>query len=269
MSQILDVMIEAALAASKIALEIYNQPIAVFTKSDGSPVTIADEKAEQIIFEKLSLLGLPILAEESACAGNIPELGDRFFCVDPIDGTKEFIKKNGEFTVNIALIENGKPTCGVVIAPALNKGYAGGKQGAFSFDIVEGEMGQKTSIQTVKQEKIDWVSSRSHGNDLLLKLATKIELGENISVGSSLKFCMLASGKARLYPRFTNMCEWDSAAGQAVLEAAGGVVLTLDGKSLFYKKNTENFINPFIVCASDEKLGQKVAKIMAELIEGE
>ncbi len=263
LSKILDLMSKAALAAGEIILDIYNKPISSTQKQDGSPVTIADKLAEKVILDILAKTNIPILAEESASEGNIPELGSQFFVVDPLDGTKEFIKKNGEFTVNIALVENGVPICGIITAPALKQGYIGSKNGAFSFSIINGKAGSFTPIKSIDTGSINIVASRSHGNSLLDKLQEKIEVCENISVGSSLKFCLLASGKARLYPRFTPTCEWDTAAGQAVLEAAGGVVLTTDTKPLVYGKTDKNFLNPFFLAAGDEALGKDVAEKMA------
>jgi 3'(2'),5'-bisphosphate nucleotidase len=264
-SKTLDLMIKAALAAGEVILKIYNQPISSTKKQDGSPVTIADEQAEKIILGILAQTNIPILAEESAAKGDIPELGNRFFIVDPLDGTKEFIKKNGEFTVNIALVENGKPICGIVTAPALSQGFIGSKNGAFSFPIIDSKAGSLTPIKSIDNGPIDIVASRSHGNSLLNKLQKKIQIGENLSVGSSLKFCLLASGKARIYPRFTPTCEWDTAAGQAVLEAAGGVVLTTDGKPLAYGKIAKKFYNPFFLAAGDLALGEEAAKKMATI----
>lgn len=263
---LLDLMTRAALAAGDTILEVYDRPIDASEKADGSPVTIADELAEKIILEHLKETGIPVLAEESAAAGDIPELGEKFFVVDPLDGTKEFIKRNGEFTVNIALVEHGKPTHGVVTAPALDEGYAGGPDGAYSFTITDGKAGAPSPICVLRDGPMNVVASRSHGHEALGALCAEFNVVEDLSVGSSLKFCLLAKGTARLYPRFTPTCEWDTAAGQAVLEAAGGVVLTLDGKLLQYGKTEKRFLNPYFVAADDVELGRAAAHHMSALI---
>ncbi len=264
-NKILNIIIDAALKAGKKILEIYDEPFSNDAKADGSPVTIADKQSEQIILNFLTKTNIPALAEESMEAGIIPELNERFFCVDPLDGTKEFIKKNGEFTINIALIENKKPILGIVSAPAKNVAYIGGKEGAYKFDIIDNELKNKRKITTLKGADFNLVASRSHGSELLEKLTKKLPKYNNISVGSALKFCLLAEGKASLYPRFTHTYEWDSAAGQAVLEAAGGVVLTLDGEPLSYKKSQNNYLNPYFVAANDKYLAKQTAKYMKEI----
>jgi 3'(2'),5'-bisphosphate nucleotidase len=262
---ILDLMKRAALAAGEVILEVYDAPIAVTQKPDGSPVTTADEKAEDIILQHLSETGIPVLAEESVAAGKIPELGERFFVVDPLDGTKEFIKRNGEFTVNIALIVRGRPIAGVVTAPALHTGYVGSEAGAFSFDVRDGKAGDETAIVIAEDGPINIVASRSHGHAALTKICDNFAVEADISVGSSLKFCLVASGEAKFYPRLTPTCEWDTAAGQAVLEAAGGVVLSIDGTPLSYGKSTKKYYNPFFVAATNTKLASEVAALMRQL----
>ena len=246
-------------------LKFYEKPISPTQKKDGSPVTLADIRAEEIIFQQLAYTGLPFLAEESAANGNIPELGDRYFIIDPLDGTKEFIKKNGEFTVNIALIDKGLPIGGIVTAPALNIGYVGSKLGAFSFPIINGVAGELTPIHVAGAGPIDVLASRSHCNELLDRLLCRMKTAKNISIGSSLKLCYIAAGKARLYPRFTHTSEWDIAAGQAVLEAAGGIILTTKCSALKYGKTKQKFLNPYFVAADNRDLALKTAKIMAEI----
>jgi len=261
----LDLMKKAALAAGDVILEVYENPISVTEKTDGSPVTIADEMAEQVILKYLDETGIPVLAEESVAAGNIPTLGERFFVVDPLDGTKEFIKRNGEFTVNIALIENRQPICGVVTAPAFGQGFAGGTSGAVSFPIENGVAGSETSIFVSGDGPMNIVASRSHGHAALAGVRKSFNVAADVSVGSSFKFCMVAKGDARFYPRFAPTCEWDTAAGQAVLEAAGGVVLAIDGAPLSYGKTENKFLNPFFVAADDAELGRRVIQRMREL----
>ena len=259
-------MREAALAASDVILDVYDTSFSSEQKADGTPVTVADKRAEEIILSVLYKTGIPVLAEESAEAGSIPALGNRFFAVDPLDGTKEFIKRNGEFTVNIALIVDKKPIAGITIVPVKKEGYVGSVAGAFKFPVSDGRAGEDLPIHVAGQGPIKLVGSRSHLSVALLKkLETHLPPCENVSVGSSLKLCLLAEGKARLYPRFTPTYEWDTAAGQAILEAAGGVVYTMDGKPLGYNKFKDNYLNPFFVAADDANFGAEVAGHMKAL----
>jgi len=271
LNHLLELMSKAALQAGEAILEIYNQPINPSYKSDGTPVTIADQRSEEIILDILETTGIPVLAEESAEAGKIPKLGSRFFVVDPLDGTKEFIKKNGEFTVNIALVENGMPICGIVTAPALKYGFLGsranganeanganGANGAFEFAIMDNKQTNIKPLQVLSNGPLCIVSSRSHAKALPVNLQEFFDNCQEKPIGSSLKFCLIANGKARIYPRFSPTCEWDTAAGQAVLEAAGGVVLALDGKPLSYGKSKSSFINPFFIAADCKNLAQEV-----------
>jgi 3'(2'), 5'-bisphosphate nucleotidase len=264
---LLNTMLDAAVAASAVINEVYARPIVAEHKSDGSPVTEADGRAEAVILSYLESTGIPVLAEESVAAGRIPELGRRFFVVDPLDGTKEFIKRNGEFTVNIALVEDGKPVLGVVMTPVTGQAFTGGPEGAFSMTIADGQAREKRPISVDRSGPLKIVASRSHGHAALAVLCQELAITEDVSVGSSLKFCILAQGDAQLYPRFTPTSEWDTAAGQAVLEAAGGVVLTLDGEPLVYGKQRRDYLNPFFVAAADRELGRKAAARMRALID--
>jgi 3'(2'), 5'-bisphosphate nucleotidase len=251
--------IRAAIDAAKVICEVYHRDIAVFNKSDGSPVTEADGAAEAVILEYLKKTGIPVLAEESAAAGHIPVLGKKFFVVDPLDGTKEFIKRNGEFTVNIALVEGVKPTMGVVLAPVTGELFVGDQSGAWSALVIDGEVTKIVPLKVKPSEALRVVASRSHGHAALEKLCAHFSIEEDVSVGSSLKFCLLARGDAELYPRFTPTNEWDTAAGQAVLEAAGGAVLTLDGLDLAYNKADRDYLNPYFVAATSDALAQRAA----------
>jgi 3'(2'), 5'-bisphosphate nucleotidase len=264
---LLPLMLQAASAAAEVIARVYAHPVVAAHKADGSPVTEADALAEAVILEMLAQTAIPVLAEESVAAGRIPDLGNRFFVVDPLDGTKEFLKRNGEFTVNIALVENGRPVLGVVLAPATGDTYSGGPDGAFQYRWVDGTLRDKRSISTARDGPVRIVASRSHGHKALAALMQNMAIVEDVSVGSSLKFCLLAGGIAQLYPRFTPTCEWDTAAGQAVLEAAGGAVLTLDGAPLRYGKTATSFLNPFFVAAADLKLAQRAATEMRALVE--
>lgn len=245
-NQLLDQIIVIARSAGTAILEIYATDFDVSTKSDASPVTAADEKAEAIILRALTAItpGIPVISEEAAAAGRIPDIDRRFWLVDPLDGTKEFISKNGEFTVNIALIENHQPVLGVVLAPALNRLFAGVVgDGAF----IEDATGRRTiRCRQPPPEGLTVVSSRSHGDAAALDafLAGR-KVAASANAGSSLKLCLIAAGEADMYPRLGRTMEWDIAAGHAVLGAAGGHVKTLDGSELSYGK--DGLDNPHFV----------------------
>ncbi|SFZ81194.1 3'(2'), 5'-bisphosphate nucleotidase [Devosia enhydra] len=263
---LLGLMEAAALAGARAIMDVYATEFAAIDKADGSPVTVADARSEAIIIAMLSETGIPVLAEESAAEGRVPELGNRYFVVDPLDGTKEFIKRNGEFTVNIGLVENGRPILGVVLAPAMGEGYSGGAGGAEAFTIVDGAATARRSLKVDRDAEMRVVASRSHGHAALARLCDEMDVVEDVSIGSSLKFCLLARGAARLYPRFTPTWEWDTAAGQAILEAVGGSVLTLDGRPLGYGKSGSRHLNPFFVAADEPELARTAAERMARLL---
>ena len=250
----LDEMLSAAIAASEVIVEVYEREVVASHKADGSPVTEADARAEEIILERLAPIGLPVLAEESVAAGHIPQLGRHYFVVDPLDGTREFLKRNGEFTVNIALCEDGRPVAGVVLAPATGMTYWGSADGAFGGTVEHGDMHGHHRIEVSADGPVRIVASRSHGHPALKTLCENMQVVADVSVGSSLKFGLLASGAAQLYPRFGPTCEWDTAAGQAVLEAAGGVVLRLDGMPLTCGHVAQKFLNPPFVAAASRAL---------------
>lgn len=226
---------------------IYNRDFAVDTKDDSSPVTEADVAAEKIILAGLKELSpdIPVLAEESAAAGDIPDLsGGTFWLVDPLDGTKEFIHKRGEFTVNIALVENGKPTMGVIHVPAKNTTYyASGPADAWI--VEENQQPRPIKTRSIPEEGLTVVASRSHRTPETDDYISNYNVAELISAGSSLKLCLVAEGKADLYPRLGRTMEWDIGAGQAILEAAGGTVEKLDGTPLTYGKDGHD--NPHFV----------------------
>lgn len=235
-----------ARAAGRVILEVYATDFAVRDKADASPVTEADARAEALIVPALRQLApaVAVVAEEAMAGGDQPATGRRFWLVDPLDGTREFIQRNGEFTVNIALIEDGEPVLGVVYAPALDRLYAGAQGlGAWSE-----EAGQRRPIACRRPPpEGSWVlSSRSHGDAHAVQayLRDMRVAGQRVA-GSSLKLCLLAAGEADLYPRFGRTMEWDIAAGHAVLAAAGGSVDTPDGAALRYGK--PGFENPHFV----------------------
>lgn len=242
-AELLELLLPVARAAGQAIMDIYATDFAVRGKSDASPVTEADEKAEAVILPQLARLTPDILvvSEEEASAGRIPNVAGRFWLVDPLDGTKEFINRNGEFTVNIALIDNYRPVLGVVLAPALDRMFAGAEGvGAF----VE-EKGQRRAIhcRAVPADGLTVVASRSHGDaEALEKFLAGRKVASQTNAGSSLKLCLVAAGEADLYPRLGRTMEWDIAAGDSVLRAAGGIVKTLDGVALGYGKS--DFANP-------------------------
>lgn len=259
-------VLDAAIAASRLIMAVYARPITAVTKADGSPVTEADAAAEAVILDYLRPTGIPVLGEESVAAGIIPTLGERYFVVDPLDGTKEFIKRNGEFTVNIALVEHGVPVLGVVLAPATGETFIGDASGAWFCNTQDGIATERQRMAVASASRPRIVASRSHGHAALAALCETLDVEADVSVGSSLKFCLLARGDAQLYPRFTPTCEWDTAAGQAVLEAAGGAVVTLDGARMRYGKHDLAFLNPYFVAASSEALARQAAAEMTRLL---
>ena len=247
---ITDNLIENLLVIARSAgheiLEIYRTDFSATEKSDLSPVTQADVNAEAIILRELALLtpDIPVVSEEAASDGQLPKVGQRFWLVDPLDGTKEFINRNGEFTVNIALIENGVPVMGVVYAPTMDRLYAGAQEiGSF----IE-EHGNRRSIACRRPPNagLTVVASRSHGaGELLNDFLEKHAVSDLVNAGSSIKLCMIACGDADAYPRFGRTMEWDIAAGDALLRAAGGIVLAADGSPMKYGKS--NFENPYFI----------------------
>lgn len=240
---ILPQLIPIARAAGAEIMRIYATPFDVNRKDDASPVTLADEVAEQIIIDGLLALtpDIPIVAEESMGRGSNPAIGHRFWLVDPLDGTREFIKRNGEFTVNIALIESGIPTIGVVFAPAHDELYAV-EPGTAPF--IEDQNGRRPiACRTPPPEGLTVLTSRSADrSDSIESLLRNYTVAKRLQVGSSLKLCQIAAGTADFYPRIGRTMEWDIAAGQAILVAAGGRVTTLDGTPLTYAK--PHFENP-------------------------
>jgi 3'(2'), 5'-bisphosphate nucleotidase len=241
--------------AGQLILKHYAEGTQTRAKSDHSPVTAADEEAEALILQRLAVLapGVPIVAEEEVAAGRLPKVGNRFFLVDPLDGTKEFIKRNGEFTVNIALIEAGRGVCGVVLAPAKARAFIGdGEGGAFELAAPDGRPLDASKAKPIRARKapesgLVAIASRTHRDAKTDEYLADFKVADLVAAGSSLKFCLVATGEADLYPRLGRTMEWDTAAGQAVLEAAGGSVTTLDGKPFLYGKVAEGFANPHFV----------------------
>jgi 3'(2'), 5'-bisphosphate nucleotidase len=243
--------IDLARKAGAAIMEIYAQDFEVESKSDDSPLTAADMASHRIICAGLAALtpDIPVLSEESATTEWATRRHwSRYWLVDPLDGTREFVKKNGEFTVNIALIEGDAAILGVVYAPALDYlVHAERGVGAFVRDGV-------TDIAAMTQKPaptpLRVAASRSHLDARTAAALEKMGTTERIGMGSSLKFCRIAEGRMDVYPRFGPTSEWDTAAAQCVLEAAGGAVLTLDGKALRYNTK-ESLLNPDFIALGD------------------
>jgi 3'(2'), 5'-bisphosphate nucleotidase len=234
-----EIIIDAALLAGREILKIRaSYDLACSYKIDDSPVTIADQRSEAIIIAALEreLPHIPIIAEERVSDGEIPAVGATFFLIDPLDGTKEFVAGKQDFTVNIALIVNGVPTMGIVYAPALNVAWIGCADFCHKLTISEDFTVSRCDniASRVRPTNLVAVISRSHCNKQTDDFVADNGLINSISIGSSLKFCMLAEGLADVYPRFSRTMQWDTAAGDAVLRAAGGIVLQLDGAELTY-----------------------------------
>jgi len=250
-ARLLDDLAEAAREAGQAILDIVRRGFETESKRDSSPVTEADRAAELIILAALARAapGVPVIAEEEVAAGRIPEHGNTYFLVDPLDGTKEFVRGGDDYTVNIGLIEQGVPTLGVVFAPATGRLHGGGRGSGAWVDEGRGRISIKTRS---RGEQITAVASKSHLNQATIDyLQQAVGICDYVAVGSSLKFCILAEGKADIYPRASPTSEWDTAAGHAVLLAAGGLVDAPDGAPLGYGK--EAFLNRAFVATSGWK----------------
>ena len=233
---LLEALVVAARAAGTEILKLVAAGFEVETKQDQSPVTVCDRAAEHIILEfiRQAAPGVPVIAEEEVAAGRIPAHDRTYFLVDPLDGTKEFIRGGDDYTVNIGLIADGRPKLGVVYQPATDRLWAG-LVGEGAFLEADGE--RRTIHCRALGEQRAAVASKSHFTQSTADyLAEAIGLCEHVSIGSSLKFCIVAEGKADIYPRLSPTSEWDTAAGHAVLLAAGGRVDGLDGAPLQYGK---------------------------------
>jgi len=281
----MNIAISAANEAGKAILAIYSKGFAVEYKKDNSPLTDADCAANKIIRYKLSKTPYPIISEENKqISYGQRKNWDKYWLVDPIDGTKEFIKRNGEFTVNIAFIENGKPILGVVFLPVMSTYYLGDNNGAFkaisgihfkSIDDLLFKINsnydklQQIYVSNNIKESLKVVASKSHFNDATMNFISELEdfygKAKYISKGSSLKLCMVAEGLADFYPRIAPTCEWDTAAAHAVVDAAGGSVLIYDDKinaKEYYKNNKllselsynkANILNPYFIVSGLHK----------------
>ena len=247
-----------AIEAGEITLHYFDMAgdSHIEAKSDGSPVTLADREAETLIQMKLEEItkGIPIVGEEAASLGKAPKDFDRdgyFWIVDPLDGTKEFISGGGDYTVNIALVYKGEPILGVVYAPAKGEMYAGHGLGTAIRWNEETDTEKQISVRNSPQGGLVVVASKSHGDESKLeRFLEMFKIDKVVKRGSSLKICIIAAGKADLYPRFGPTCEWDTAAADAVLRSAGGVITDVDGKALQYGGSNPKWLNPeFIACS--------------------
>jgi 3'(2'), 5'-bisphosphate nucleotidase len=232
--------------AGAVILEFYREGVAVEGKADGSPVTAADRAADDLIVARLQVLApdIPVVSEESHAAGARPDVsGGRFWLVDPLDGTKEFVNRNGEFTVNIGLIDKGVPVLGVILVPVTGKLYWGAA--GLGAGVENGAAPVPIRARQAPADGLTVAASRSHRNPALESYLATVRMKDQKVAGSSLKFCLIAEGEADLYPRTGPTSEWDTAAGHAIVLAAGGHVETMDGAPLAYGK--PNFLNPEFV----------------------
>lgn len=255
----LEELIALTLAAGREIMAVREAGFEALSKGDGSPVTIADQRAEALIEAGLAKLlpGVPMIGEESVSDGRIPETGNSFFCVDPLDGTRDFVAGTAEFTANIALVENGAPVMGVVLAPATGIVYAG-EPGRALKGVFNPDGSVRTALApiaaTSSKPASGWrvVASRHSGkNSATADFVTALGQHELKNASSSIKLCLLAEGEADLYPRFGDVNEWDIGAGHAVLAAAGGDIMMLDGSPIRYGGRNGSFlVHSFIAFAN-------------------
>jgi len=247
---LVEALATTAREAGEAILVIVRRGFDIEAKGDRSPVTEADRAAEQVILAALARLapGIPVIAEEEVAAGRIPDHGTTYFLVDPLDGTKEFVRGGDDYTVNIGLIEDGGPVLGVVYAPATGTMYGGSAGGGAWREDGAG----RTPIKARERgAHLTAVASKSHFSKPTADYLEAVGASDHVSIGSSLKFCLVAEGRADIYPRLGPTCEWDTGAGHAVLLAAGGLVDGPDGSPLGYGK--ARFLNPGFVATAGWK----------------
>ncbi len=251
-------LLPAVLAAGRIEMHHFAAGVAVETKADTTPVTVADHEAEAVLIEGLDKVapGIPVIAEEAVAAGRVPKIEDAFFLVDPLDGTRAFIKRSPEFTINVGLVEGNRPVFGIIYAPALDELFV---------TLAPDEAMEVRITPDAKAARLDDLSlkrlhtrqpdagalvafaSRSHAAQSTEAFLARLPIAETRKASSSLKFCLIAKGEADLYARLGQTSEWDTAAGHAILAAAGGCVTTLEGDPLLYGKSSGGFANPHFV----------------------
>lgn len=264
---LLEALLPVVLAAGRIEMNYFDAGVEVQTKADATPVTVADHEAEVVLVDGLNKVapGVPVIAEESVAAGKVPETGGEFFLVDPLDGTRAFIANKPDFTINIGLVRDNQPIFGIIYAPALGMFFATlSPQDAVEADIAPDSQGERLSDYTFRPllardpdpNALVAFTSRSHAAHDTDAFLNRLPITETKKASSSLKFCLIARGEADLYARLGQTSEWDTAAGQAILTAAGGSVTTLDGAPLAYGKRSEGYINPhFVAWARGPLLG--------------
>jgi 3'(2'), 5'-bisphosphate nucleotidase len=264
-----DRLLPAILAAGRLEVGYFTAGVEVERKGDQSPVTVADREAEAILLSALAdaAPGVPVVAEEAAAGGSIPAIGNRFFLVDPLDGTKSFISGDPDFTINVALIEDSRPRFGVVYAPASQLLFAALGPATAIEAVVDPACGAKCfadiAARQINTRKADLaalaaVASRTHGAAEAEALLLRWNVRERRNIGSSLKFCLVARGEADIYPRIGSIHEWDTAAGDAVLRAAGGIVTLLDGSELTYGKADNAFKNKDFIAWGNRELAMQL-----------
>ncbi|MCK5496445.1 MAG: 3'(2'),5'-bisphosphate nucleotidase CysQ [Hyphomicrobium sp.] len=264
---LLEALLPVVLAAGRIEMNYFDAGVEVQTKADATPVTVADHEAEVVLVDGLNKVapGVPVIAEESVAAGKVPETGSEFFLVDPLDGTRAFIANKPDFTINIGLVRDNQPIFGIIYAPALGKFFATlSPEDAVEADIAPDSQGERLSDYTFRPlhardpdpNALVAFTSRSHAAHDTDEFLNRLPITETKKASSSLKFCLIARGEADLYARLGQTSEWDTAAGQAILTAAGGSVTTLDGAPLAYGKRGDGYINPhFVAWARGPLLG--------------
>ncbi len=269
---LVEALLPAVLDAGRIEMRHFRSGVAVETKADTTPVTIADHEAEEVLTEALhkTAPGVPVIAEEAVAGGRVPAIEDAFFLVDPLDGTRAFIKGSPEFTVNIGLIVERQPVFGIIYAPALDQLFVTVGRG----EAVEANISPNDEGATLASAKLTRLATREPNRQALIAFASRshaaqstdeflqqLPITEKRKASSSLKFCLIARGEADLYARLGQTSEWDTAAGQAILNAAGGCVTTLDGQPLVYGKKEGGYANPhFIAWAREPLLGAAAAR---------
>ena len=255
-NKICEIFRSLALTSGEVIMDVYNSSkLEVLLKSDDSPVTLADKKADEVISNglKKNFPEIPVITEENVKSHDLN--ASVFFIVDPLDGTKEFIKSRRDFTVNIALVAHGEPIRGIVYAPARQRLFYTDENGEAVEEMADFSVSKMGLIKKIKTAFSDntalkVVASKSHRDKKTDEYISKYNYKELVSAGSSLKFCLIAAGEADLYPRFGPTMEWDTAAGQAVLSAAGGIVLQMENKQPL-KYGKPNYKNPFFIASSE------------------
>ena len=255
-NKICEIFRSLALASGEVIMDVYNSSkLEVLLKSDDSPVTLADKKADEVISNglKKNFPEIPVITEENVKSHDLS--ASVFFIVDPLDGTKEFIKRRRDFTINIALVAHGEPIRGIVYAPARQRLFYTDKNGEAVEEMADFSVSKMGLIKKIKTAFSDntalkVVASKSHRDKKTDEYISKYNYKELVSAGSSLKFCLIAAGEADLYPRFGPTMEWDTAAGHAVLSAAGGIVLQMENKQPL-KYGKPNYKNPFFIASSE------------------